>query len=293
MTAVVVEADGGSRGNPGVAGYGALVRDARTGDLLAERAEGVGFATNNVAEYSGLVAGLTAARDLGARRVAVRMDSKLVVEQMSGRWKIKHPDMVPLAAKAKEVARAFDKVTYEWIPRAQNSAADALANSAMDGIPVHRDLTGEAPMATSGQVATTLLLVTVDAAADVPHDLAKYLAGRGAAEAVLTAGQPTVANAAQVLADALRAPVETEPDLLEAGRTDALLARFKARGGTFVVLADRERVADILRVGWEAPPRMIERLSLDVWGVTEVEFNGSPGSVCVRTVNDTSAARAV
>ena len=91
---LVVEADGGSRGNPGPAGYGALVRDAGTGKVLAERAESVGRATNNVAEYGGLVAGLQAALDLDPTAdVEVRMDSKLVVEQMSGRWKIKHPDM--------------------------------------------------------------------------------------------------------------------------------------------------------------------------------------------------------
>jgi probable phosphoglycerate mutase len=137
---VVVEADGGSRGNPGPSGYGAVVRDAATGALLAERAETLGIATNNVAEYSGLIAGLEAAREMGARQVDVRMDSKLVVEQMSGRWKIKHPGMKPLAARAAQIVRDLDAVTFTWIPREQNKAADALANSAMDGTPVHRDL---------------------------------------------------------------------------------------------------------------------------------------------------------
>ncbi|MFT7872032.1 MULTISPECIES: bifunctional RNase H/acid phosphatase [Amycolatopsis] len=129
---VVVEADGGSRGNPGPAGYGAVVRDAATGDVLAERKESLGVVTNNVAEYSGLIAGLTAAAELGASTVDVRMDSKLVVEQMSGRWKIKHPDMQPLAERAKALAAGFSRVKYEWIPRAQNSHADRLANEAMD-----------------------------------------------------------------------------------------------------------------------------------------------------------------
>ena len=97
----IVEADGGSRGNPGPAGYGALVRDAETGRVLAERAASVGRATNNVAEYGGLVAGLQAALDLDpTAEVEVRMDSKLVVEQMSGRWQIKHPDMRQLALQA-------------------------------------------------------------------------------------------------------------------------------------------------------------------------------------------------
>ena len=149
MTArFVVEADGGSRGNPGPAGYGALVRDAATGQVLAERAASVGRATNNVAEYGGLVAGLQAVLDLtggaaSSADVEVRMDSKLVVEQMSGRWKVKHPDMQKLALQAQQIARQLGRVRYTWVPRAQNSAADALANSAMDGKPVHRDLAAE------------------------------------------------------------------------------------------------------------------------------------------------------
>ena len=109
---VVLEADGGSRGNPGPAGYGAVVRDATTGAVLAERAAGIGTATNNVAEYGGLIAGLKAARELGAGDVEVRMDSKLVVEQMSGRWKVKHPSMQPLAREASELVRAFDRVRF-------------------------------------------------------------------------------------------------------------------------------------------------------------------------------------
>ncbi|MFB7242617.1 bifunctional RNase H/acid phosphatase [Streptomyces populi] len=132
MREFIVEADGGSRGNPGPAGYGSVVIDAATGETLAERAEYIGVATNNVAEYRGLVAGLEAARDLDATaRVRVRMDSKLVVEQMSGRWKIKHPDMKPLAARAAGVLPA-SQVTYEWIPRERNKHADRLANEAMD-----------------------------------------------------------------------------------------------------------------------------------------------------------------
>ena len=145
---LIVEADGGSRGNPGPAGYGALVRDAATGKVLAERAASVGRATNNVAEYGGLVAGLQAALDLDASaEVEVRMDSKLVVEQMSGRWKIKHPDMQQLALQAQKIARQLGGVTYTWVPRAQNGAADALANSAMDGKPVHRDTAAEPSVA--------------------------------------------------------------------------------------------------------------------------------------------------
>ncbi|MGW5492862.1 bifunctional RNase H/acid phosphatase [Streptomyces olivaceoviridis] len=132
MREFIVEADGGSRGNPGPAGYGAVVLDAATGEALTEAAEYIGVATNNVAEYRGLLAGLRAAHALDpSARVHVRMDSKLVIEQMSGRWKIKHPDMKPLAAEARSVYPP-DQVTYEWIPRERNKHADRLANEAMD-----------------------------------------------------------------------------------------------------------------------------------------------------------------
>ncbi|MCH6160053.1 bifunctional RNase H/acid phosphatase [Streptomyces marispadix] len=129
----VVEADGGSRGNPGPAGYGAVVRDAESGEVLRETAEFIGIATNNVAEYRGLIAGLRAAYELDPGAwVRVRMDSKLVVEQMSGRWKIKHPDMRPLAAEAQRIFPPEAVAGYEWIPRAENKHADRLANEAMD-----------------------------------------------------------------------------------------------------------------------------------------------------------------
>jgi broad specificity phosphatase PhoE/ribonuclease HI len=129
---LVVEADGGSRGNPGPAGYGAVVKDADTGEVLAEAAEAIGVTTNNVAEYHGLLAGLRAAAaiDHGAS-VEVRMDSKLVVEQMSGRWQIKHDDLRRLAGEARAAFPA-DRVRYTWVPRTQNAHADRLANQAMD-----------------------------------------------------------------------------------------------------------------------------------------------------------------
>jgi ribonuclease HI len=129
---VIIEADGGSRGNPGPAGYGAVVLDPDTEQVLVERAEGLGVTTNNVAEYQGLIAGLRAAVELGATAVDVRMDSKLVVEQMSGRWKVKHPAMQPLALEAARLVREIGSVRFEWIPRLRNSRADALANRAMD-----------------------------------------------------------------------------------------------------------------------------------------------------------------
>ncbi|GID32963.1 bifunctional RNase H/acid phosphatase [Paractinoplanes brasiliensis] len=128
---VVVEADGGSRGNPGPAGYGSVVRDT-DGQVLLERQGSLGVTTNNVAEYTGLVEGLKAAHELGATEVEVRMDSKLVVEQMSGRWQIKNAGLRPLAAEAAQWVARFGQVTFEWIPRERNKAADALANRAMD-----------------------------------------------------------------------------------------------------------------------------------------------------------------
>ena len=128
---VVVEADGGSRGNPGPAGYGSVVLDT-DGQVLLERQGSLGVTTNNVAEYTGLIEGLKAALELGATEVAVRMDSKLVVEQMSGRWQIKNAGLRPLAAEAAQLVARIGKVTFEWIPRERNKAADALANRAMD-----------------------------------------------------------------------------------------------------------------------------------------------------------------
>jgi ribonuclease H / adenosylcobalamin/alpha-ribazole phosphatase len=132
LVKVIVEADGGSRGNPGPAGYGAVVWSDDHGTVLAEDKQAIGQATNNVAEYRGLIAGLEEAAKLGATDVDVFMDSKLVVEQMSGRWKVKHPDMAPLHQQAAALSIRFDRITYAWIPRAKNSHADRLANEAMD-----------------------------------------------------------------------------------------------------------------------------------------------------------------
>ena len=132
LTEFIVEADGGSRGNPGPAGSGAVVIDAATGSVVVEIARFIGVATNNVAEYTALIAALEACAQLdSAARITVRMDSKLVIEQMSGHWQIKHVDMRDLAAQAR--ALAVGRVqTYQWIPREINTRADALANKAMD-----------------------------------------------------------------------------------------------------------------------------------------------------------------
>ncbi len=129
---VVIEADGGSRGNPGPAGYGAVVWTEDRATVLAENKQAIGRATNNVAEYRGLIAGLDDAVKLGASEAAVYLDSKLLVEQMSGRWKVKHPDLIELNTQARRLAARFDKISYSWIPRERNSHADRLANEAMD-----------------------------------------------------------------------------------------------------------------------------------------------------------------
>jgi ribonuclease H / adenosylcobalamin/alpha-ribazole phosphatase len=129
--AVQIEADGGSRGNPGPAAYGAVLFDADSREVIAERSETIGVATNNVAEYRGLIAGLELYQEHAPEAdLEVRMDSRLVVEQMSGRWKIKHPDMKPLAMQAKRLAPPG--TTYTWIPREQNKHADRILNEALD-----------------------------------------------------------------------------------------------------------------------------------------------------------------
>jgi probable phosphoglycerate mutase len=184
---VVIEADGGSRGNPGEAAYGAVLKDAQSGAVIAERAEAIGIATNNVAEYRGLIAGLELYNEhVPGAELEVRMDSKLVVEQMSGNWKIKHPDMKPLATAANRLAPAG--TTYTWIPREQNVHADRILNEALDagtGRPVSRQreprgeqekprrLVGWSPEAGA---PTTLILVRHG---ETEHTRDKRFSGRG------------------------------------------------------------------------------------------------------------------
>ena len=152
---VILEADGGSRGNPGPAGYGAVLRDADTGEVLREVAAGIGVATNNVAEYDGLLAGLRAAAELDASSVDVRMDSKLVIEQMAGRWQVKHPDMKVKRREAAGLVAQLPQVTFTHIPRAQNSYADRLANAAMDAAAAGREWEPAPEPASSATTAPT------------------------------------------------------------------------------------------------------------------------------------------
>ena len=131
MTKVVVHVDGGARGNPGPAAAGAVV-STPDGDVLDEAAEAIGVATNNVAEYRGLLLGLERARELGASEVEVVNDSELIAKQVNGVYKVKHPDMKPLHAAALRALGAFDRWSIRSVPRAQNAAADALVNQALD-----------------------------------------------------------------------------------------------------------------------------------------------------------------
>ncbi len=234
---VVVEADGGSRGNPGPAGYGAVVLDPVTQAVLAERSDTLGVETNNVAEYQGLIAGLTAAAELGAQRVAVRMDSKLVVEQMKGAWQVKNAALRDLVHEAGELVRRFDSVTFEWIPRARNHRADRLANEAMDRAAGRPRAAATASSARSwtppSARATRLVLVrhgnTEHSAAmrfsgrnDLPLDevgrgQAAALADRpfGAVAAVVSSPLRRTMQTAEAIAGRLGLPVETVDDLIE------------------------------------------------------------------------------
>src|SRR5687768_8238465 len=123
--------DGGARGNPGPAGYGARIEDA-DGNLLAELHAGLGIATNNVAEYNGLLAALKWAVEHGHDRVAIRADSELLVKQMRGEYKVKHPGLQPLVARARLLVAQLEDVTFEHVRREQNKEADRLSNLGMD-----------------------------------------------------------------------------------------------------------------------------------------------------------------
>ncbi|MFJ3200549.1 bifunctional RNase H/acid phosphatase [Streptomyces sp. NPDC086989] len=227
MPRFVVEADGGSRGNPGPAGYGAVVLDPATGETLAERAEYIGVATNNVAEYKGLIAGLKAARELAAdAQVQVRMDSKLVVEQMSGRWKIKHPDMKPLAAEAATILPRA-QVTYEWIPRERNKHADRLANEAMDAGRHGRQWEPSASTAALDRSAARSA-AAAPAPSGPPGDAA---AGAAAARAALATGRAAAASTAATGSAAGARPAEAPGPAADG-------ALFEAPAGSATLVAE-------------------------------------------------------
>lgn len=255
---VIVEADGGSRGNPGPAGYGAVVWDAARAEVLAERRASIGVTTNNVAEYRGLIAGLEAAVGLGAARVEVRMDSKLVVEQLSGRWKVKHAAMIPLAEEARGLVGKFESVTFTWIPRASNGHADRLANEAMDAAagaevpPLAPDADG-----VGGEPAARTRVSEDPVTADAVRDRASGATARdrapGASAAAATArdrapgwtgvtGQPTrlllLRHGRTALSVERRYSGRGNPPLDEVGREQAAraAAMLAARGGIDAVV---------------------------------------------------------
>jgi probable phosphoglycerate mutase len=223
---LVVEADGGSRGNPGPAAYGTVVRDGETGRVLVEVAETIGEATNNVAEYRGVLAGIQHALEVDPEaRIEARLDSKLIVEQMSGRWAIKNAALRELALA---VRRLGADVSYTWVPRAQNTAADRLVNEALDaqsrgetvridrrvgaGLPTADDVVGDAleeraeeeraahrphkmvGWATDLGTPTTTLLGRHGA---TPYSLEKRFSGSGGADPALA---PIGEQQAEVLA---------------------------------------------------------------------------------------------
>ena len=128
---VVVHVDGGARGNPGPAAAGAVI-STPDGEVIDEASETIGVATNNVAEYRGLLLGLERARALGASEVEVVNDSELVAKQVNGVYKVKHPDMRPLHAEALKALQGFARWSIRSVPRAENAAADALVNQALD-----------------------------------------------------------------------------------------------------------------------------------------------------------------
>jgi ribonuclease HI/probable phosphoglycerate mutase len=208
--------------------------------VLAERKEAIGHSTNNVAEYRGLIAGLEEAASAGASEVDVRMDSKLVVEQMSGRWKVKHPDIAPLHREATALAAQFDDVTYTWIPRADNSHADRLANEAMDAA-----ADAEAPKAdpkpsatawTGARGAPTRFLLLrhgqtelsaerrysgrgnpalTDLGRQQAEAAAKYVAQKGGVARVVTSPLQRAYDTAEAAAKALGLDVTVDHDLIE------------------------------------------------------------------------------
>lgn len=140
----VLHTDGGARGNPGPAGIGAVLRDG-SGEIIGEVAESIGSATNNVAEYSALIAGLELALQKGITDLDVFLDSQLLVSQLKGEWKIKNDRLRTLAVKARSLLNRFDKKTIQHVPREQNEDADRLANQGMDAAMLDWDAERESP----------------------------------------------------------------------------------------------------------------------------------------------------
>jgi probable phosphoglycerate mutase len=250
---VQIEADGGSRGNPGPAAYGAVLRDAGTSAVIAEKAATIGIATNNVAEYSGLIAGLELYHQYAeGADLEVRMDSKLVIEQMAGRWKVKHANMRPLAIEAKRLAPPG--TTWTWVPRHLNTHADRLLNEALDGkspgsgvesddsdVLVEADEVRREPRRPTWEQGPPTTLVMVRHG-ETDHTRDRKFSGRGGhdpglnddgraqvsataewlapladqVDAIITSPLRRTRESAEILATMLRRPVEFEDDIAEA-----------------------------------------------------------------------------
>ena len=223
---LVIFADGGSRGNPGIAGSGTAVYNEDRSQLLKEIAYVVGQkSTNNVAEYHGLLRGLEAAVELGADEVEFYMDSKLVVEQMNGRWKIKHPDMQKLAIEARRLLDQIPSFSLEWVPRAKNSVADALSNVAMDAA-AKGDPAGILDMG-SGDGAEAVAADSQDASGEVGGTSAST-ASSTAADWRPETGQSTrfilLRHGQTAMSAAKQYSGRANPELTELGKKQALAA---------------------------------------------------------------------
>lgn len=260
---VLVEADGGSRGNPGPAGFGSVVFSADHETVLAESKQAIGRATNNVAEYRGLIAGLEEAARLGATDVAVSMDSKLVVEQMSGRWRVKHPDLIPLHQQAKALSTRFDRISYAWIPRARNAHADRLANEAMDAAAEVSDVAAES--------------VTEEPAAEKPPATAHRTSPAGWTGAT---GKPTrlllLRHGQTELSTQRRYSGRGNPALTDVGRrqADAAAQYLAQKGGISAVITSP------LQRAYDTAAAAAKGLGLDVTvddDLIETDFGGWEG----------------
>ncbi|MDQ6711488.1 MAG: ribonuclease HI family protein [Candidatus Dormibacteraeota bacterium] len=166
VESVIVHTDGASRGNPGPASLGVVIASV-DGRVLLELGEALGLATNNVAEYTAVIRALERAAEMGARRVRVMLDSQLVVRQLNGSYRVKHPEMIPLYRRVLELIQKFEAVTFEHVPREENSEADRLANQALDGGLVPADLV---PV-TNESVVAQVFKALIDDRPDEARDL--------------------------------------------------------------------------------------------------------------------------
>ena len=266
---LIVEADGASRGNPGPAAYGAVIKDAQSGVVLAEVAEYIGEATNNVAEYRGVLAGLEQARRLDdSALIEARLDSKLVVEQMSGRWAIKNAALKPLALRVRDVAEA---VTFTWVPREQNKAADALANEALDAAAQGR----LAPILRHPGDVASLQGEAEDVVGEIVEDIArtKVAPPRTMVGWASDLGTPTLTMLGRHGATAYslekrfsgRGGADLPLAPLGVAQAQALAEEVRARGGVDVIvsspLARTRETSDILAAATGAPVELHEGLA--------------------------------